>query len=303
MFVLRNRYIFLTISAVLVLASIVIMAIRPFNLSIEFTGGTVLEVSYEEAPDIQVLKQQITEAGFTAEVQSFGERGVILRSQEITESDRAIVLEALTITDEEGEEILLAATEERFTAIGPSIGNELRRKAVISLLIVGLAIVLFVAYAFRKVSEPVSSWRYGLVAIIALLHDVIIPIGIFVLLGLEIDTLFVVGLLSILGLSVNDTIVVFDRIRENLALNDKNNRKESFIFTVGKSVRQTVARSINTSFTLIVVLVALWVVGPAATTDLAFVLLIGTLLGTYSSIFVASPLLVLMTPKTKQVTA
>jgi preprotein translocase subunit SecF len=157
-------------------------------------------------------------------------------------------------------------------------------------------IVLFVTFAFRKVSKPVSSWKYGFATIIALFHDVIIPTGVFVFLGhfkgIEIDLLFVTGLLAILGYSVHDTIVVFDRVRENLKVNRDTGIKEEFDITVGKSVHQTFGRSINTSLTIFITLLALYLVGSGATKDFALLLIVGIIVGTYSSIFVASPLLV-----------
>jgi preprotein translocase subunit SecF len=159
-----------------------------------------------------------------------------------------------------------------------------------------LCIVLFITYAFRKVSEPVASWKYGLATVIALLHDVIIPTGIFILYihytGGEINILFVSAVLSVLGYSVHDTIVVFDRVREHLQNNKEGRVKEKFDVTVGKSVSETFGRSINTSLTIFLVLLVLFFLGSVTTKDFSFVLLIGVIIGTYSSIFVASPLLV-----------
>jgi preprotein translocase SecF subunit len=151
-----------------------------------------------------------------------------------------------------------------------------------------LGIVLFIAFAFRKVSLPVSSWKYGLITMVSLVHDIIIPAGIFAYLGKEVNSLFVVALLSILGISVHDKIVVFDRIRENLKLRVGNNFPE----TVGKSLEQTFARSINTSLTTLIVLGALWYLGPDSIRDFSMLLFTGVAIGTYSSIFFASPLVV-----------
>jgi preprotein translocase subunit SecF len=195
---------------------------------------------------------------------------------------------------------------ERLNTVGPSIGKEVRSKAFLAIALVVVAIILYIAFVFRKVSPGIeedaekipSSWKYGFIAILALLHDIAIPIGVFALFQIEISSLFVVGLLSILGLSVNDTIVVFDRIRENLTTNKEEKTKESFAATVGRALRQTMARSINTSLTLLIVLGALLAVGPVAIQELALVLLIGTFVGTYSSIFIASPLLVLWNKNT-----
>jgi len=304
MFVIQKRFIFFVISGLLVLASLITLFTKGFNTGIEFTGGSVLELSYPEAPNIDIIKGVYEDLGYSGKVQPFGENGVVVRTRDLAEPERQELVRALTLDEENTPEI------ERFNSIGPSIGKELRRKAWIAIILVALGIVLFVAYAFRGVSgdrsndkdkekaktkrTSPSAWTYGLIAVVALLHDVLIPAGIFALVGKEVDSLFIVGILSILGLSVNDTIVVFDRIRENVQENQAktHNPKKSFNEIVGKSLWETVSRSIFTSLTLLVVLVALYVVGPLATRDLAFIMILGTLVGTYSSIFLASPLLV-----------
>ena len=160
--------------------------------------------------------------------------------------------------------------EERFTSIGPVVGNELKRKAVIAITIVMVAIILFITFAFRRISEPVSSWKYGLVAIIALAHDVIIPTGVFALLGnffldFQVNALFVTALLAILGFSIHDTIVVFDRIRENLRKNKEYHIDKGFAETVGEGLSQTFTRSINTSMTVVFVMLVLYFLGRANT--------------------------------------
>ena len=159
-----------------------------------------------------------------------------------------------------------------------------------------LCILLFIAFAFRKVSQPVSSWVYGLIALVTLLHDVIVPVGFFAALGhffgAEVDTLFVTAILTILGFSIHDTIVVFDRVRENLAINKERNRKEPFEDTAGRALNQTFVRSVNTSLTVLLTLLILYFLGPASTEIFALTLLVGIIAGTYSSIFLATPLLV-----------
>jgi preprotein translocase subunit SecF len=180
--------------------------------------------------------------------------------------------------------------------VSPIIGSELLEKGWIALGLVTVCIILFIAFAFRHVSKPVASWKYGIVAIITLIHDVLIPTGLFAFLGhingAEVDSLFIVGLLTILGISINDTIVVFDRIRENLRLNEEVRKKESYEEVVGRSIMQTLARSINTSLTVVIVLLALYILGPQTTQNFALTLIVGMIAGTYSSIFLASPLLV-----------
>ena len=226
-----------------------------------------------------------------------GDFNYIIRTKELSVEEGSSLVQTL------GSPIV-----ERQNSIGPIAGAELKSKAIKAIVVVVLMIVLFVTFAFRKVSNPVftassgtppkavASWKYGLATIVALAHDVIVPTGIFVLLGhfigVEIDLLFITGLLAILGYSVHDTIVVFDRVRENLRINTEGNIKEDFETTVGKSVTQTFGRSINTSLTIFITLLALYLVGSHATKDFSLLLIIGVIIGTYSSIFVASPLLV-----------
>jgi preprotein translocase subunit SecF len=286
--IIKYKKIFIGISTALVIAALAIVGVKGLDYGIEFTGGAVLEMSYDQRPDITEAKSLLKEKGFDVDIQNFGEKAFLLKTQDVSEEMRKNLTHTM-------ESIGTNPVVERFNSIGPSVGKELRTKSLYALIFVSLGIILFVAYAFRHVSKPVSSWKYGIVAVIALLHDIIIPVGILTFIGTEIDTLYVVGLLSILGLSVNDTIVVFDRIRENLAHNSSASIKEDFDETVGHAVTSTIARSIFTSLTLIVVLLALYFVGPAATRTLSLVLLLGTIVGTYSSIFLASPLLTYMT--------
>jgi preprotein translocase subunit SecF len=186
--------------------------------------------------------------------------------------------------------------EDQFNSVGPTIGAELLQKAWIAIALVIISIIIFIAFAFRGVSKPVESWKYGVVAIITLVHDILIPTGLFAVLGqthnAEVDSLFIVALLTILGISINDTIVVFDRIRENLRKNHDKSKHEEFDAVVSKSIKQTLTRSINTSVAVVIVLAALWLLGPASTHDFALTLIVGMVAGTYSSIFLAAPLLV-----------
>jgi preprotein translocase subunit SecF len=183
--------------------------------------------------------------------------------------------------------------EKRFESIGPTIGQELKRKAFYQLALVSLGIILYIAYAFRKVTRPITSWQFGIAAIVALLHDLLIVLGIFSLLGhyqgIEIDSLFVTAMLTVLGFSIHDTIVVFDRIRENL----KVYAGKPIEFVVNHSITQTLVRSLNTSLTVLFVLFALLLFGGETIRYFVLALFIGVLTGTYSSIFVASPILAL----------
>ncbi|MCD5389824.1 MAG: protein translocase subunit SecF [Candidatus Pacebacteria bacterium] len=291
--IIKYKKIFLGISTALVLIAVAVVGAKGLDYGVEFTGGAVLEMSYDERPSIEEAKTLLVEKGFEVDVQNFGEKSLIIKTQDVSEEGRKSLTSAMSSIGNNPE-------LKRFNSIGPSVGRELRTKSLYALIFVSLGIIFFVAYAFRSVSKPVSSWKYGLVAVIALLHDIMIPVGILTLLGTEIDTLYVVGLLSILGLSVNDTIVVFDRVREELAKNNETSKKEDFDDTVGYAVSKTVTRSILTSLTLVVVLLALYYVGPVATQTLALVLLLGTIVGTYSSIFLASPLLTYMVSSKKE---
>jgi preprotein translocase subunit SecF len=297
MFVVKHRKLFFTLSGILILASLGLILFGGLNFGIDFTGGSILEVEYKgERPEVSDMRTRLDNLAIgDYRLQPIGEKGLVLRTRDLKENERVSAINFLTT--EEGGELV----QKRFNTIGPVVGSELRQKAYIAVLIVVIAIILFIAFSFRYVSKPVSSWKYGFVAILALIHDIIIPTGVFALLGLissaEVDILFVTALLAILGFSVNDTIVVFDRVRENLRLNQERNKKEIFEETVGKSLNQTFVRSINTSLTTLLVLLTLFFIGGDATRYFTLTLMIGVVAGTYSSIFLASPLLITLTSK------
>lgn len=284
MFIVKYRKIFFIISIITIALSFYAMATKGFNAGIDFKGGSIIEVSYDKRPDIESLTTALNTAGFEgARVQMAGDNDVMIKTRALSEVDRQKLTSTLAFKD-------LKMEEKKFSSIGPTVGAELRVKAWYAIILVILGIVLFIAYAFRHVSEPISSWKYGMITTATLLHDIIVPAGVFVWLGKEVDTLFIVALLSIMGISVHDTIVVFDRIRENLRLRISSD----FATTVGTSLRQTFTRSINTSLTVMLVLATLFFFGPASTKDFSLILWIGIGIGTYSSVFIASPLLVVL---------
>lgn len=292
MFVIKYRKIFFIITGVLMTFSLFALFFWGLNFGIDFKGGSILEVSYISAPrpELDGVKEKLSALDLgDYSIRPSGEAGFVLRTKEISQDKKEEIIGALSADGS-------VPREERFNTIGPIVGKELRNKAFVAIGVAILAIVLFITFAFRKVSEPVASWKYGLATIIALTHDVLVPTGIFILFtkiyGGDIDLLFVTALLAILGYSVHDTIVVFDRVRENLRVNRETHRNEEFEKTVGRSVRQTFGRSINTSLTIFLVLIALYFLGGESTKNFALVLLIGIIVGTYSSIFLASPLLV-----------
>lgn len=286
MFIIAQRRIWYTLSALMLIASLAAMLIFGLRFGIDFTGGSILEVQYTGVkPTPLEVTETLESAGLTGvSVRATGDAGYLIRTPFLSPETYAAVRAGL------------GGTEVRYDAIGPAIGTELATRAIYAVLLVLISIALFIAFAFRKVSKPVSSFKYGAVALLSLAHDVIIPLGAFavmgVFLGAEVDTLFVTALLVILGFSVHDTIVVFDRTRENLHTLAEEGRTEPFEETVGRSVSQTLARSINTSLTTVLALLALYIWGPESTKFFTLTLLIGIIAGTYSSIFLASPMLV-----------
>lgn len=290
MFIVKNKTFFFILSGVLTLLSLASMVVfRPWNIGIEFTGGSLLEVSYPEGrPAVESMREKVDSLEWSGtQVQPTGEKGYLIRTKSLNETERQNLVSVLSNNGD------IQMVEERFDSIGPTIGAELKQKALWAIVLVIVAIVFYIAFAFRHVSQPVSSWVYGFVAIVALVHDVIIPAGVYVAFGhffidVQIDVLFVIAILTILGFSVHDTIVVFDRTRENLKLRTW----KEFPTTVGHSIAQTFTRSINTSFTVLLVILALYFVGSVTTKNFALVLAIGIIAGTYSSVFLASPLLV-----------
>jgi len=292
MIIVKNRILFFCITGALVLASIVSTLVFGLKLSTDFTGGTLVEVTYPNGrPSVSDVSSALDQVGFKGySLRAAGDKDYIMRSPELSADQRTalpLVLSMGSTTE---------ANITQYTQVGPTIGTELRRKAFISISFVLLCILLFIAFAFRKVSQPVSSWVYGLIALVTLLHDVIVPVGFFAALGhfagAEVDTLFVTAVLTVLGFSVHDTIVVFDRVRENLAINKERGRKEPFEETAGRALNQTFVRSVNTSLTVLLTLLILFFFGPASTHWFALTLLVGIIAGTYSSIALATPLLV-----------
>lgn len=284
--IIGNRKIFLTFSAVLVLASFVAVGVFGFREGIDFKGGSLWSFKGGERPDPLRVEAAVKSALATEEVRVSAAEGttVIVRMPELSEEEHTKIKEAV------GKEV--AGFEElSFQSIGPSVGEALRTKSITAIVLVMIGISLYIAYAFRKVYRPVSSWKYGVITLLSLVHDVAIPAGFLAILGhyqgVEIDANFLVALLVIMGFSVHDTIVVFDRIRENLL----RERGKEFGAVINESVNQTLARSINTSLTLILVLIALYFVGPLNLQYFVLTMLIGVVTGIYSSIFMASPLL------------
>ncbi|MFH1889952.1 MAG: protein translocase subunit SecF [Candidatus Kuenenbacteria bacterium] len=288
--IIQNRKIFFSLSGLLVIASIIALAVLGLNFGIDFTGGSLLEVSFlENRPEIHQISDSLTslEIG-EIKIQPSGRQEMILRMPTLSENQHQQVLG--TLKSSFGQD---SVVENRFESIGPVIGQELKSKAWMAILLALIFIILYIAYTFRHISKPVASWKYGVSAIVALAHDIFIVTGIFAIIShfmnVEVGILFVTALLTVLGYSVNDTIVVFDRIRENLIYRPK----DTFVDTVNHSVNETIRRSINTSLTTLLVLLSLYFLGGTTIREFVMVLILGTIFGTYSSIFIASPLLVI----------
>lgn len=297
MHIVKYRYLYFILPIVLVLASIAAIGFFGLKPGVDLQGGALLEVSYSSnRPSVEEVQSVASELSLgEVRVQPTGDAGFMLRSRELSIEEKQMLIDAIAL----GGEI----KEERFTSIGATIGDELRAKGWIAILFVSLSVVLYIAFVFRRVGANgeesqvgVPSWQYGLIAILTLLHDILIPTGLFAILGevrgAEVDSLFIVAILTILGISINDTIVVFDRIRENLRRHQEKNLSENFEHVVGRSMDETTARSLNTSLTVVIALLILYFFGPEATQNLALTLTVGMIAGTYSSIFLASPLLV-----------
>ncbi len=289
--VIGNKKYFLGFSLTLLIASWVLAGVLGLQPGIDLKGGTEWQVAFSNSSvtetQIQASLRQASSGGDISIKQS-SDGSFLIRLPDISEADHQKYADVLKKNFGD-------ITEKNFSSIGPAIGSELKSKAIWAIVVVLIGISLFIAWAFRKVSEPVKSWKYGVVTLLTLIHDVSIPIGLLAILGrwkgIEIDTNFIVALLVVMGFSVHDTIVVFDRIRENLMIN--RGRKMDLGEVVNYSVNETFARSVNTTLTLILVLLVLLFFGPASIFYFVLTILVGTIFGTYSSIFVASPLLYL----------
>lgn len=277
----------MSISVAMVLASVAILLTRGLSLGLDFTGGSLLEVRFAgDRPSADAVQQRLGNLSLDhLTLQPSDADRYIIRAGTMDEVKHQAALAALRGQDSS------VVEELRFDSIGPTIGAELQRKAVWAILGVILAIIAYLTYVFRGITKPIPSLQYGLAAAVALVHDVVICLGAFAFVsqftGWQADSLLVTALLTVLGFSVHDTIVTFDRLRENL----RHHAAGSFEEVVNVSINQTIVRSLNTSLTTLLVAVAIMLFGGASVRPLAFVMSVGIIVGAYSSIFVASPVL------------
>ena len=267
--------------------SIVVISVFGLRLGIDYKGGTVIE-AHSNNPDRVKISENVVKNYFPTDfsVKPGGNDQINFRLPALSNEQHSKLSQDLTNSLGDYKETL-------YDTVGPTISKDLTKKSIIAVILASIAIIFYIAYAFRKIPKPLSSWKFGLSAVIALINDLLITTGIVAFIShyatwMEVDALFVTALLTIMGFSVHDTIVVYDRLRENFV---KNPHKGVFM-TAEESVNQTLARSINTSLTVIIVLVSLFVLGGASIRHFVLTLIIGVFFGTYSSIFVATAILV-----------
>ena len=291
---IKTRKIFYVFSGIIIISSLLVIVIFGFKWGIDFTGGSLWEI---EIPNLNTQTSQ--------QILSFlNTQGIGQVTSQIT-SDKSLILRFQNISEEKHQELLdslktqiISLEEKKFDSIGPAIGKELIKKSLWAVILVFAGILLYLTYAFRQASYNIPSYKYGFLAILALLHDLIFICGFLFLMGKiqgwELNSDFLVALLVVAGYSVHDTIVVYDRIRENLKLNAlQTNKGERITIAelINKSIHQTLLRSLNTSLTTLFPLTALYFLGPNSVQILASAMMVGIIVGTYSSIFIASPLL------------
>ncbi len=285
MSIIGNRKIWFGFSGVLIAVSLAALAIWGIKPGIDFTGGSLLEAQFKTAPVSLEIEKIFQDVGLASPSFQVAEENVlVMRFEPVSEEKHQEVV--LKLKEQFGE-----VSEVRFESIGPTVGGELFRRAIFAVVLVTVMILFYIAWAFRHVSRPVPSWIFAGIVILAFLHDVIIPLGLFAYLGhfwgWEVGSPFIAAILTILGYSISDTIVVLDRVRENL-----KKIKGTFEEIVEMSVHQTITRSINTSVTTMLALTAILVFGGTSLHAFSLALLVGIFFGTYSSIFIAAPLLV-----------
>ncbi len=272
----------MTFSGILMVLSIISLSTRGLQMGIDFTGGTLIEIGYQKAADLTVLRNTLDSEGFNdATVQNFGTaKDVLIRLKPhdgVSSADLSTkVLEAINKTTTE------PASVRRVEFVGPQVGDDLAEDGFLALLYSTIGILIYIAWRFE--------WKFSTGAVIATLHDVVVTLGLFSVLGLEFDLTVLAAVLALIGYSLNDTIVVYDRIRENFRLFRNTSTEE----IMNISVNVTLSRTIMTSLTVILVLVSLFFLGGEIIHNFSIVLLFGVFFGTYSSIFIASPMALIL---------
>ena len=283
-------------SLVMFVAAIVAIAVYGLNFGVDFKGGSVLRLELNppaggDRPSVEDIREAVAGLeelkGKEVNINLAGDKEVIIRTDVLSEVEHQKVVADLNSRFSD-----LGIIEKQFDSVGPTIGEELRNKSLVAVIIVLVAIMIYLAIVFRKLSGTLSLWVMNAATVIALLHDIVIPLGVFAVLGhflgVQISAIFVAAILTILGYTVSDKVVIFDRVRENIL----RGSKEDLGIIVHKSVMQTLVRSINNTLTVLLSSVAIFLFGGDSIKYFALALILGVTLGAYSSIFVASPLLV-----------
>lgn len=290
MYIINHRGLFFWITGIILAAALGAILTYGLPLGIDFTGGSLMQVSYKDGrPPVSMVQEQVAALPLgSVFVREVGTDSISIRTRTQTPEEHEAILSALSAGT--------SVTELSYTSVGPALGSQFAAKALWAIFAVILVIVLYIAFAFRRVSGPVPGWGYGITVVAMLAIDILVPTGFYAaychFTGAEIDSLFIVALLSLLGYCVNDVIVIFDRIREHLTKNERMNIRESFEETIGKSISETMTRSINTALTVVLALLALIYLGAPATRNFALVMLVGVVAGTFSSIVRSAPLLI-----------
>lgn len=284
--IVGKRYLYFAISLVAIVPGLIGLLLWGLPLAVDFAGGSLSEIRFEsgKTPTLEAVREVYTQFGYAdAEVRSSGTDELIVRTPNMDDATNNRIIETLQTQLNDTITIL------RFESVGPTVGREVTTRAAGAVALAAVAIMFFIWYAFRGVP---NAYRYGVAAIIAMLHDVAVVFGMQTILshflGWEVDSLFLTALLTVIGFSVHDTIVVFDRIRENAS----KYRRQPYETTVNQSIQQTLVRSINTQLTVFLTLLALVIFGGSTIRHFVVILMIGVLSGTYSSIFNAAPILV-----------
>jgi preprotein translocase subunit SecF len=305
MFIINHRGFFFWLTGIILAAALGAIFLFGLPLGIDFTGGSLMQVEYPNGrPALSAIQEQVSSVPLgTVSVRAVGENAVSIRTRTQTTAEHEAILAAISANasttlngSPSGEPTKSVVAELSYTSVGPALGSQFANKALWAILAVVLVIVFYIGFAFRKVSRPVPGWGYGITVVAMLAIDIIVPAGFYAaychFTGAEVDSLFIVALLSLLGYCVNDVIVIFDRIREHLAKNSRENNKEPFEITIGKSISETMNRSINTALTVVLALLALIFFGAETTRNFALVMLVGVAAGTFSSIARSAPLLI-----------
>lgn len=291
--IIKNSWAWFTFSIVLALLSIIFLGVFGLRIGIDYKGGTNIEFQSAAANRTDLAVNVLNADGYTGyQIKDSGTDQAIIQLRTLSNDEHVKLTANL-------ESKIADYTETSYNTVGPVIGKDLTIKSIWAVIIASFGIIIFVAFAFRKVPKPLSSWKFGVCAVIALIHDLLITTGFVALTGhffvwMEVNALFTTALLTIMGFSVHDTIVVYDRLRENFI----KNPKKDITISAEESINQTIVRSINTSMTTIIVLLAMLVFGSSSVRQFILTLVFGIIIGTYSSIFNATPLLVWWHKKT-----